>query len=71
MISKGAEKIFLVKIKKKNVVANYKDTVNIRTFEGNGSIQNPHANQINKLWLFINRDKLAKKESVTKNSRNF
>ena len=71
MISKGAEKIFLVKIKKKNVVANYKDTVNIRTFKGNGSIQNPHANQINKLWLFINRDKLAKKESVTKNSRNF
>ena len=40
-------------------------------FKGKGSIQNPYANQVNNLQVQINRDKIVKEESVTKNIKSF
>ena len=48
IISKGKGKAFLVKIENKMLFQNQKDTVNVRP-----NIQNPHANQVNKVLLYI------------------
>ena len=41
------------KIKKKNVIANQKDVIDVKSFMKKQSIQNPYAKQENKLLIYI------------------
>ena len=48
-----AEKAFPNKIKKKYVIANHKDVIDVKSFMKKQSIQNPYAKQENKLLIYI------------------
>ena len=51
-------------------MANHQDIINVRSLNGKGSIQNLSANQVSKLLVYVNCDKLVKEEYLTNNSRN-
>ena len=48
-----AEKAFPNKIKKKYVIANHKNVIDVKSFMKKQSIQNPYAKQENKLLIYI------------------